>query len=89
MAPFKALCGQRCRSSISWFKSGEAKLLGLDLVIDVIEKVNIIRDRIKAAYDWQKSYVDKQKWQLEFQGDIMFLKVSQWRELCDLAKRVN
>ena len=78
MAPFEALYGRRCRSPIGWFEPGEAKLLGPDLVIEAIEKVNIIRDRIKAAYYRKKLYVDKQKRKLEFQeGDKVFLKCHQ------------
>ena len=42
MEPFEALYGSRCRSRIGWFEVGEAKLLGLDLVQDSMEKVRFI-----------------------------------------------
>ena len=77
MAPFEVLYGCRCRLLVDWFELGEAKLLGLDLVIDAMEKAQIICDQIKVVYDWQKSYIDKWKQQLEFQErDRIFLKVS-------------
>ncbi|XP_070015381.1 uncharacterized protein [Nicotiana sylvestris] len=39
VAPFEALYGRRCRSPISWFELGEAKLYGTDLVKDTLEKL--------------------------------------------------
>nr|XP_009778606.1 PREDICTED: uncharacterized protein LOC104227924 [Nicotiana sylvestris] len=39
MAPYEALYGRRCRSSIGWFEPGEARLLDTDLVCDAMEKV--------------------------------------------------
>ncbi|XP_070026526.1 uncharacterized protein [Nicotiana sylvestris] len=38
MAPYEALYGRRCCSPIEWFESGEAKLLGTDLVQDALDK---------------------------------------------------
>ncbi|XP_070049849.1 uncharacterized protein [Nicotiana tomentosiformis] len=38
MTPFEALNGRRRRSPIGWFKPGEARLYGTDLVKDVLEK---------------------------------------------------
>jgi hypothetical protein len=34
MAPFDALCGQRCRSPLNWSKASERTLFGPDLVRD-------------------------------------------------------
>ena len=61
MAPFEALYGRHCRSPISWFEIGEAKLLGLDLVQNSLEKVRIIRERLLAAQSRQKAYVDNRR----------------------------
>ena len=36
MAIFKALYGRKCHSLIGWFEPREAKLIGLDLVLDAI-----------------------------------------------------
>nr|XP_009759036.1 PREDICTED: uncharacterized protein LOC104211646 [Nicotiana sylvestris] len=49
MAPYEVLHGRRCRSPIRWFEAGETNLLGLDLVQEVIDKVQLIRKRLLAA----------------------------------------
>ena len=49
MAPFEALYGSRCKSPLRWLEVGEAKLLGLDLVQDSINKVKLIRERMLVA----------------------------------------
>ena len=42
-----------------------------------MDKVNVIRDRLKAAKDRQKSYADKRRKDLEFEvEDRVFLKLS-------------
>ncbi|XP_075109064.1 uncharacterized protein LOC142180864 [Nicotiana tabacum] len=38
MAPYEALYGRKCRSTIGWFDVGETKLLGPDLVQQAVEK---------------------------------------------------
>ena len=42
MAPYEALYGQKCRSPICWFETGETALFGLDLIHQATEKVKII-----------------------------------------------
>ena len=42
MTPFEALYGRMCHSPIGWFEPGETKLIGLDLVADAMQKVNLI-----------------------------------------------
>ena len=32
MAPFKALCGRKCRTSVCWNEVGERRLVGPELV---------------------------------------------------------
>ena len=39
MAPYEALYGRKCRSPICWDEVGEAKLWGVDMVRDSVEKV--------------------------------------------------
>ncbi|XP_070018243.1 uncharacterized protein [Nicotiana sylvestris] len=69
MAPFEALYGRRCRSPIGWFEVGEAKFIGPDLVHQAMEKVKIIKDRLKTAQSRQKSYSDVRRRDLEFKED--------------------
>ena len=49
MAPYEALYGQKCRSPVGWFEVGDRQLLGPDMVKDVVDKVKLIRDRMRIA----------------------------------------
>jgi transposase InsO family protein len=42
MAPFEALYGHRCRTPLSWSRTGERKIFGPDLVTKAEEKVKTI-----------------------------------------------
>ena len=76
MAPYEALYGRRCTSPVGWFEVGEAALIGQDSMLDALEKVQLIRDRLKKALSHQKSYADIRRRELEFQvDDWVFLKV--------------
>ena len=80
MPPFEALYGRPCRTPICWAEVGERKLLGPDLVDETSEKVKLIRQRMKAAQDHQKSYADVRRWELDFQvGDHVFLRVQSMK----------
>jgi len=68
MAPYEALC---------WDEIGERKLLGLELVQIITNKVRVVRERMKKAQDRQKSYTDNRRRPFEFsRGDKVFLKVA-------------
>ena len=56
MAPYESLYGCRCISLVGWFEVGEATLIGPDTVFYAIEKVKLIRDRLKTSQSHQKSY---------------------------------
>ena len=47
MAAFEALYGRRCRSSVAWFEVGESLLLGAEIIYEALEKIWMIRDRLK------------------------------------------
>ncbi|KAH0657926.1 hypothetical protein KY289_026674 [Solanum tuberosum] len=88
MAPYEASYGRRCRSPVGWFKLGEAALIGLDSVHYAMEKVQLIRDRLKTAHNCQKSYADVRRRELEFQvDDWVFLKVSPMKEVVRFGKK--
>ncbi|XP_019225353.1 PREDICTED: uncharacterized protein LOC109206936, partial [Nicotiana attenuata] len=59
MAPYEVLYGRRCRSLVGWFELAEVSLIGPELVCEALEKVQLIRERLKAAQSRQKSYYDK------------------------------
>ncbi|XP_015060539.1 uncharacterized protein LOC107006521 [Solanum pennellii] len=76
MAPYEALYGRKCRSPIGWFDVGETKLIGPDVIQQVVDKVKLIQERLLAAQSRQKSYADNRRRDLEFQiGDWVFLKI--------------
>ncbi|KAF3647887.1 hypothetical protein FXO38_18449 [Capsicum annuum] len=53
-----------------------------------MEKVNVIRDRLKAAQSRQKSYADVRHRELEFEvGDWVFLKVSPMKRVMRFGKK--
>ncbi|CAM8905384.1 unnamed protein product [Rhodiola kirilowii] len=77
MAPFEALYGRKCRSPICWDNVGERQLLGPEIVRDTVEKIKLIRERLRVAQSRQKSYADVRRRDLEFHvGDHVFHKVS-------------
>ena len=77
MAPFEALCRRKCRSLVCLFELGEAALIEPYPFLYAMEKVQVIRDRLKTAQTSQKSYADVRRTELEFKvDDWVFLKVS-------------
>ncbi|XP_070029639.1 uncharacterized protein [Nicotiana sylvestris] len=70
MAPFEALYNRRYRSPIGWFEVGEAELIRPNLVHQAMEKVKMIKEKLKTAQSRQKSYSDVCRRDLEFkEGD--------------------
>ncbi|GKB72634.1 putative reverse transcriptase domain-containing protein [Tanacetum coccineum] len=79
-APFEALYGRKCRSPVLWAEIGESSLIGPELVQETTHKVELIKEKLKAARDRQKSYADNRRKLLEFEvGDHVLLKVSLWK----------
>ncbi|GJS33267.1 reverse transcriptase domain-containing protein [Tanacetum coccineum] len=55
-------------------------LIGPKLVYETTDKVVLIKEKLKAARDRQKSYADNRRRPLEFEvGDWVMLKVSPWK----------
>nr|GEW15067.1 putative reverse transcriptase domain-containing protein [Tanacetum cinerariifolium] len=76
VALYEALYGQKCRSLVCWAEVREAQLIGPEMIQEKIEKIILIKQRIQAAQDRQKSYADR-KWKpIKFEvGDRVMLKV--------------
>ena len=88
MAPFEALYGRRCRSPVGWFEVGEMALIGPNLVLDAMEKVRMIREKLKKAQSRQKSYSDVRRRDLEFEvNDWVYLKVSSMKGVVRFGKK--
>ena len=90
MAPYESLYGRRCRSLIGCFEVGESSLIGPDSVLYAMEKVQLIKYRLKKAQNRHKSYIDVRRRELEFQvDDWVFLKVSPMKGVIRFGKKGN
>nr|GEW31643.1 reverse transcriptase domain-containing protein [Tanacetum cinerariifolium] len=86
-APFEALYGYECRSPVCWAEVGDDQLTSPEIIQETTEKIVLIKQRIQAARDRQKSYVDVRCKPLEFQvGDRVMLKVLPWKGVIRLGK---
>nr|GEX51435.1 reverse transcriptase domain-containing protein [Tanacetum cinerariifolium] len=87
-APYEALYGQKCRSSVCWAEVGEAQLTGPELIQETTKKNVLIKQRIQVAQDRQKSYADLKRNPMEFKvGDKVMLKVSPWKGVVRFGKQ--
>ncbi|XP_057985281.1 uncharacterized protein LOC131170230 [Hevea brasiliensis] len=88
MPPYEALYGRKYKTLLCWDQVSERKLIGSEIVWQTEEKIKIIQDRLKAASDRQKSYVDLKRWDIEYNvGDKVFLKVSQWKKVMRFGRK--
>ncbi|GKB82241.1 putative reverse transcriptase domain-containing protein [Tanacetum coccineum] len=88
VAPYEALYGRKCRSPVCWAEVGEAQLTGPEMIQETTEKIVLIKQRIQAAQDRQKSYADLKRKPMEFEvGDRVMLKVSPWKGVVRFGKR--
>ncbi|KAK6142018.1 hypothetical protein DH2020_016199 [Rehmannia glutinosa] len=88
MTPYEVLYGRKCRSPIYWDEVGEKKVLGPDLVEQMVKVIEKVRDRIKIAQDRQKSYADQRRKDLQFEtGEKVFLKVSPTKGIVRFGKK--
>ena len=88
MAPYEALYGRKCRTSLCWNELGERKVIGPDLIQETEEKVKMIRERLKVVIDRQNSYVDMKRKDIRYEiGEKAFLKVSPWKKVMRFEKK--
>ncbi|GJZ88833.1 putative reverse transcriptase domain-containing protein [Tanacetum coccineum] len=87
-AQFEALYERKCRSPILWAEIVERSLIGPELVQETTDKVVLIKEKLKAAKDLQKSYADNRRKPLEFEvRDKVLLKVSPWKGVMHFGKK--
>nr|GEZ67421.1 reverse transcriptase domain-containing protein [Tanacetum cinerariifolium] len=87
-APYEALYDQKCRSLVCWAEVREAQLTSPELIQETTEKIVLIKQKIQAAQDRQKSYADLKRKPMEFEvGDRVMLKVSPWKGVVRFGKR--
>ncbi|XP_059316605.1 uncharacterized protein LOC132067402 [Lycium ferocissimum] len=78
----------QCRSLVGWFEPGETQLLGPDLIQQALEKVALVRERLRTAQSRQKSYADKKVRDVEFmKGGKVFLKVSPMKGVMRFGRK--
>ncbi|GJW04314.1 hypothetical protein Tco_1563170 [Tanacetum coccineum] len=76
------------KSPILWAEIGESSLIRLQLVQEITNKVVVIKEKLQATRDRQKSYADNRRKPLEFEvGDHVLLKVSAWKDVIHFGKR--
>nr|GEW60739.1 hypothetical protein [Tanacetum cinerariifolium] len=67
---------------------GESSLIRPELIQETTEKVVLIKEKLKAARDRQKSYADNRRKPLEFEvRDQVLLKVSSWKDVVNFGKK--
>nr|GEW54525.1 putative reverse transcriptase domain-containing protein [Tanacetum cinerariifolium] len=70
-----------------WAEVGESQLTGPELIQETTEKIVLIKQRMQAAQDRQKSYADQKRKPMEFKvGDRVMLKVSPWKGVIRFGK---
>ncbi|GJS80823.1 putative reverse transcriptase domain-containing protein [Tanacetum coccineum] len=75
-------------SPMLWAKIREGSLIGPELVLETTDKVVVIKEKLKAARDRQKSYADNMHKPLEFEvEDHVMLKVSPWKGVVHFGKK--
>nr|GEW30828.1 hypothetical protein [Tanacetum cinerariifolium] len=75
VAPYEALYDRKCRSPVCWAEVREAQLTGPEMIQETTKKIIMIKQRIQAAQDRQKSYADRKRKPMEFEvGDRVMLK---------------
>ncbi|KAA3480834.1 Gag-Pol polyprotein [Gossypium australe] len=87
-APYEALYGRKCRTSLYWTELSDKKIHGVDLIRETNDNMKVIHDSLKEASDRQKSYADLKSKDIEFQiDDRVFLKVSPWKKILHFGRK--
>ena len=67
---------------------GDHPLLGSDMIQNAVRKVQLVRDRMRAAQSRQKSYADNKRREIKFEiRDHVFLKISLLKGVMRFRKR--
>ncbi|XP_073041845.1 uncharacterized protein [Primulina eburnea] len=87
MASYEPPYGRKCRSPLTWDEVGEKVITVPELLQLEIDKVAIIREKLMAAQDRQKSWADLKQRKLEFEtGEKDYVKVSPMKGLVWFSK---
>ncbi|XP_070679245.1 uncharacterized protein [Malus domestica] len=88
MALFEALYEKSYRTPLCWSEVGKRVLVGLEIVDETTQNVQVIKFNLKAAHDRQKSLTDKHAIDRKYNvGDWVFLKLSPWKGVVRFGKK--
>lgn len=77
MLHFEALYGKACWTPLCWNEFGERAILGLELVDEATENIQVFKKNLKTDQDRQKSIPDGHARHQEYNvGDRVFLRLS-------------
>jgi hypothetical protein len=80
MAPYEALYGWQCRTSLFWSQTRGSQVFRPEVLKDAEKQVQMVHKSLKIAQSRQKSYADKRRRNLSFEiRDFLYLKVSPMR----------
>ena len=68
MPPYEALYGHKCRTPLCWLDGGERTVSASGDVVDSMEVVHVVRERMSAAQDRQARCADGKRRDVVFQG---------------------
>ena len=73
---------------IYWDEEGETIRKGPELVQELMDKIRVVKQNLKAAQDRQRSYADLHRREISYAvGDRVFLKVSPWKGIARFEKK--
>ena len=71
--------GTKCKTPLLWEETGERQLVGNDSLDEAARNIAQVRENMRIAQSRQKSYADKRRRPLFFEGEFVYLKVSPLR----------
>ena len=78
MSPFEVLYGTKCRTLVTWDDPMDRLMIGLDLLKDLENLVNKVKQNLKEAQDRYKNYFAQFRRDKEYKvGDHVHLKVKE------------
>lgn len=88
MALYEALYGRRCWTPVCCSELSERKVVGPKLIQETEDIVKLIWDRLKIAFDRQKSYADLKRRDIDFVvGDKFVVNVSPWKKVFRFSRK--
>ncbi|GJS75275.1 hypothetical protein Tco_0725156 [Tanacetum coccineum] len=85
---YEIVARNRVPVPVLWAEIREGSLIGPELVQEMTDKVVVIKEKLQAARDRQKSYADSGRKMTEYEvGENVLLKVSPWKGVMHFGKK--